>query len=107
MAVPCRVHAVLMDSTSHRNNPRCPAVDVIKRTMSSGELFHAHTFAYAYTQLDIEHRLTKLRHPWTNASSTTRITNYVGKRRHCRRSRLLLTVKTLNGSASFKTIRKS
>ncbi len=34
--------------------------------MAAGELFRAHAFDYACAQLEIEHRLTKPRHPWTN-----------------------------------------
>ena len=34
--------------------------------MRRGELFRAHSFEYACAVLDIDHRLTKPRHPWTN-----------------------------------------
>jgi transposase InsO family protein len=34
--------------------------------MKRGELFRAHAFEYACAQNDVDHRLTKPRHPWTN-----------------------------------------
>ena len=34
--------------------------------MAAGERFRCNAFEYACAQLDIEHRLTKQRHPWTN-----------------------------------------
>ena len=67
-AVPYRIHTVLTDNGLHFTDPRSPgsAVDEIKRAMAAGELFRAHAFDYACAQLDIEHRLTKPKHPWTN-----------------------------------------
>ena len=67
-AVPYRVHTVLTDNGLHFTDPRRPgsAVDEIKRAMAAGELFRAHAFDHACAQLDIEHRLTKPKHPWTN-----------------------------------------
>ena len=38
----------------------------IKAAIAAGELFRAHSFELACAQLDIEHRLTKPKHPWTN-----------------------------------------
>lgn len=35
-----------------------------QEVIAAGELFRAHAFACA--RLDIEHRLTKPKHPWTN-----------------------------------------
>ena len=67
-AVPYRVHTVLTDNGTHFTDPPSPGscVDEIKRAMAAGELFRAHAFDYACAQLEIEHRLTKPRHPWTN-----------------------------------------
>ncbi len=34
--------------------------------MRNGERFFAHAFEHACAQNDIDHRLTKPKHPWTN-----------------------------------------
>ena len=67
-AVPYRIHTVLTDNGLHFTDPRSPgsAVHEIKRAMAAGEPFRARAFDYACAQLDIEHRLTKPKHPWTN-----------------------------------------
>ena len=39
---------------------------LIKEAIARGELFRAHAFELACARNDIEHRLTKPRHPWTN-----------------------------------------
>jgi transposase InsO family protein len=38
----------------------------IKAAIEAGEPFMAHAFEYASVQHDIDHRLTKPKHPWTN-----------------------------------------
>ena len=38
----------------------------IKAALKAGELVWAHAFEYACAQNDIDHRLTKPKHPWTN-----------------------------------------
>jgi transposase-like protein len=67
-AVPYKIHTVLTDNGTHFTDPRgttwTPAE--IKEFMRRGELFRAHSFEYACAVLDIDHRLTKPRHPWTN-----------------------------------------
>ena len=67
-AVPCRVPTVLPDNGIQFTFPREPGstVDDIKQAIAAGELFRAHAFDYACAQLDIEHRLIKPKHPWTN-----------------------------------------
>ena len=67
-AVPYKVHTVLTDNGIHFTTPGAggSAVPEIKRAMECGERFWAHAFEYACAQLDIEHRLTKPKHPWTN-----------------------------------------
>src|SRR3954447_18587346 len=40
------------------------AAPLIKEAMERGELFRAHAFEYACAQNDVDHRLTKPRHPW-------------------------------------------
>jgi transposase InsO family protein len=67
-AVPYRVHTVLTDNGTHFTTPgntRSAAPD-IKAAIEAGETVWAHAFEYACAQNDIDHRLTKPRHPWTN-----------------------------------------
>lgn len=45
---------------------RCSAAAEIKLALQRGELFRAHAFEFAYAKADIDHRLTKPKHPWTN-----------------------------------------
>ncbi|UAJ10569.1 integrase core domain-containing protein [Polymorphobacter megasporae] len=42
------------------------AVEEVQRVIAYGELFRCHSFALACAQNDIDHRLTKLCHAWTN-----------------------------------------
>ena len=67
-AVPYKVHTVLTDNGIHFTTPGAggSAVAEIKLAMERGERFWAHAFEYACAQADIEHRLTKPKHPWTN-----------------------------------------
>ena len=67
-AVPYRVHTVLTDNGRQFTIPSSPgsAVPEIKEAIAKGEIFRAHAFDYACAKLDIEHRLTKPKHPWTN-----------------------------------------
>ena len=67
-AVPYRVHTVLTDNgtpfTEPSGNGWTP--DEIKPMLARKQLFRAHSFEIACAQNDVEHRLTKPRHPWTN-----------------------------------------
>jgi transposase InsO family protein len=67
-AVPYKLHTVLTDNGIHFTNPRgetwSPAE--IKQLIARHEPFRAHAFEYACALNDIDHRLTKPRHPWTN-----------------------------------------
>lgn len=67
-AVPYRIHTVLTDNGTHFTTPgnTSSATPDIKAAIEAGEIFLAHAFEYACAQNDIEHRLTKPRHPWTN-----------------------------------------
>src|ERR1700741_1828226 len=67
-AVPYRVHIVLTDNGTHFTTPgtTCSATADIKLAIENGEPFWAHAFEHACAQNDIDHRLTKPRHPWTN-----------------------------------------
>src|SRR5215216_6148778 len=67
-AVPYRVHTVLTDNGTHFTTPgnTASAAPLIKEAIARGELFRAHAFELACAQNDVDHRLTKPRHPWTN-----------------------------------------
>jgi transposase len=66
-AVPYRVHTVLTDNGTHFTTPgnTSSAAPDIKAALEAGELVWAHAFEYACAQNDIDHRLTKPKHPWT------------------------------------------
>jgi hypothetical protein len=67
-AVPYKIHTVLTDNGTHFTTPgnTGSAAPLIKEAMARGEIFRAHSFELACAQNDIDHRLTKPRHPWTN-----------------------------------------
>ena len=67
-AVPYRIHTILTNSGIQFTDPRSPgsAVFVIKQAIAAGEIFCAHAFEYVCAENDIDHRLTKPKHPWTN-----------------------------------------
>jgi transposase InsO family protein len=67
-AVPYKIHTVLTDNGIHFTDPRgetwTPAD--IKQLIANKQPFRAHAFEYACAPADIDHRLTKPKHPWTN-----------------------------------------
>ena len=67
-AVPYKIHIVLTDNGTHFTTPgnKCSAAADIKAALERGEVFRAHAFELACAQNDIDHRLTKPKHPWTN-----------------------------------------
>ncbi len=67
-AVPYRVHIVLTDNGTHFTEPsgNTWTPREIKEMLARKQLFRAHSFELACAQNDVEHRLTKPRHPWTN-----------------------------------------
>jgi transposase InsO family protein len=67
-AVPYKIHTVLTDNGIQFTTPGAggSAVSEIKEAMATGELFRAHAFELACAKNDIDHRLTKPKHPWTN-----------------------------------------
>lgn len=67
-AVPYKVHTVLTDNGTHFTTPGAggSAVPEIKLALERGERFWAHSFELACAEADIDHRLTKPKHPWTN-----------------------------------------
>ena len=68
VAVPYRVHTVLSDNGTHFTEPsgNTWTPGEIKEMLTNKQLFQAHSFELACAQNDVEHRLTKPRHPWTN-----------------------------------------
>jgi transposase InsO family protein len=67
-AVPYKVHTVLTDNGTHFTTPgnTASATPDIQAAIKAGEPVWAHAFEYACAQCDIDHRLTKPKHPWTN-----------------------------------------
>ena len=66
--VPYRVHTVLTDNGTHFTTPgnTSSAAPDIKAALDGGKPVWTHAFEYACAQNDIDHRLTKPKHPWTN-----------------------------------------
>jgi hypothetical protein len=66
-AVPYKIHTVLTDNGIHFTDPKgetwTPAE--IRQMITRKEPFRAHAFEYACALTDIDHRLTKPKHPWT------------------------------------------
>jgi len=66
--VPYKVHTVLTDNGTHFTDPAgdsWTAAD-IKEKIERKEFFWAHAFVVACARNDIDHRLTKPKHSWTN-----------------------------------------
>jgi hypothetical protein len=67
-AVPYKLHTVLTDNGLHFTDPTgeswTPAD--IREMIANNKPFRAHAFEYACAVNDIDHRLTKPKHPWTN-----------------------------------------
>ena len=66
-AVPYRVHTVLTDNGTHFTDPAGDAWSPaeIRDMIANRKPFLAHAFEYACALNDIDHRLTKPKHPWT------------------------------------------
>ena len=67
-AVPYKIHTVLTDNGTHFTDPTSDGwtPEDIKEMRAQKLPFRCHSFELACADLDIEHRLTKPRHPWTN-----------------------------------------
>jgi transposase InsO family protein len=67
-AVPYKVHTVLTDNGTHFTDPAGDAWSPveIREMIANQKPFRAHAFEYACAVHDIDHRLTKPKHPWTN-----------------------------------------
>jgi transposase InsO family protein len=63
-----KVNTVLTDNGTHFTEPRGDGwrPEDIKQMLARNEPFLCHAFELACAGLDVEHRLTKPRHPWTN-----------------------------------------
>jgi transposase-like protein len=66
--VPYKVHTVLTDNGTHFTDPSGGSWTVadINAMIERKEPFWAHAFDVACARNDIDHRLTKPKHPWTN-----------------------------------------
>jgi transposase InsO family protein len=66
-AVPYKVHTILTDNGTHFTTPgnTSSAAPDIRAALEAGEPVWAHAFEYACALNDIDHRLTKPKHPWT------------------------------------------
>jgi transposase InsO family protein len=67
-AVPYKVHTVLTDNGTHFTDPSGDGwtPEDIEAMRAEKVPFRCHAFEAACADLEIEHRLTKPRHPWTN-----------------------------------------
>lgn len=67
-AVPYKIYTVLTDNGTHFTTPGAggSAAPEIKLASSVATQSGAHGFELACAQADIDHRLTKPKHPWTN-----------------------------------------
>ncbi len=67
-AVAYRIHMVLTDNGTHFTDPKGDGWTAaeVKELLAEKTRFRCHSFALACVQNDIDHRLTKPHHPWTN-----------------------------------------
>ena len=67
-AVPYKVHTVLTDNGTHFTDPAGDSWSPveIREMIAEQKPFRAHAFEYACATNDVDHRLTKPKHPWTN-----------------------------------------
>jgi transposase InsO family protein len=67
-AVPYKINTVLTDNGTHCTEPTGDGwtPEDIRAMRAQKVPFRCHSFELACADLDIEHRLTKPRHPWTN-----------------------------------------
>ena len=65
---PYELHTVLTDNGIHFTTPaiRVQLRPTSRRLLAPGSPFRAHAFEYACAHNDIDHRMTKTKHPWTN-----------------------------------------
>ena len=67
-AVPYTIHTVLTDNATHFTDPKGDGWTAaeIKQMLAAGKRLRCHAFPLACAQNDIDQRLTKPNHPWTN-----------------------------------------
>jgi transposase InsO family protein len=67
-AVPYKIHTVLTDNGTHFTDPKRDGWTAaeVKQLLAEKARFRCHAFVLACAQNDIDHRLTKPNHPWTN-----------------------------------------
>jgi transposase InsO family protein len=114
-AVPYKVHTVLTDHGLHFTTPSntASAAPLIKEALARGEPVWAHAFEYACAVNDIDHRLTKPKHPWTNGQverMNRTLKDATVKRYHYDshdqlRAHLQLFVDAYNHARRLKTVR--
>lgn len=70
-AVPYRIHTVLTDNGTQFTDPTGDGwrPEDIKRMLANNEVFRCHAFELACARADIDHRLTRPNHPWTNGQA--------------------------------------
>jgi hypothetical protein len=66
--VPYKIHTVLTDNGTQFTTPgnKASAASDIRKAIEAGKMFRAHAFEYGCAVANIDHRLTKPNHPWTN-----------------------------------------
>lgn len=66
--VPYTIHTVLTDNGTQFTTPgnKASAASDIRAALDNGEIFRCHAFEYGCAVANIDHRLTKPNHPWTN-----------------------------------------
>lgn len=67
-AVPYTIHTVLTDNGTQFTTPGnvASAASDIRKALDAGEVVWCHAFEYGCALANIDHRLTKPNHPWTN-----------------------------------------
>jgi len=93
-AVPHRIHTVLTDGDTHCTDPEGDGWTAaeLERLLAEKARFRRHSFALACAQNDIDHRLNKPHHPWTNGQverTNRTIKKATVRRRHDERRELL------------------
>ena len=114
-AVPYRIHTVLTDNGIHFTDTIGdgwrPAD--IKRMLANKELFRCHSFELACAQNDIDHRLTKPNHPWTNGQvermnrtlKEATVRRYYDETHHRLRAHLKTFLDAYNFAKRLKTLK--
>ena len=114
-AVPYRIHTVLTDNGTHFTDPTGGAwsPSEIRRMRAAGQPFRAHGFELACAELDIDHRLTKPNHPWTNGQvermnrtlKEATVRRYHYESHHRLRAHLQTFLEAYNFARRLKTLR--